>query len=382
MVTGAAQDAGAVACRSLHRLGYTVVGIDTAALPLGLHSRYCTRLLVAPARHDPAHDGWMLATLARLQPRLLLIVGQAGIAFAGRHAAVVAPLTGHTLAPPEAIEAALDKQTFHQECRRLGLPVPRHYGMPEAMKAIARDGDLTLVVKPCWEGGASRGVAYVHTPAQLQAAWHQCRREHGAAVIQEFVSGDAAAMGTAVLLFDHRTHLVAAFCAGKRRQWPPSGGLSVISEAVQAPDLIERVLPLFRHWRWRGAAEVEFKRNTRTGEFTVIEVNPRLPGYIRFPALCGVDFPALLARLARGEQLPELVPARMAPPPPRTYVAPGLLLRSLRAGAEPVPRQGCRQRWRHLRNDLGSWREAARCLRDMAGDPLPFLARQWSHAEG
>jgi hypothetical protein len=54
-----------VACRSLLRLGYTVVGIDTAALPLGLHSRYGSRVL------EPG--GRLLLTLDNVAHPLILL---------------------------------------------------------------------------------------------------------------------------------------------------------------------------------------------------------------------------------------------------------------------------------------------------------------------
>ena len=49
---------------------------------------------------------------------------------------------------------------------------------------------------------------------------------------------------------------------------------------------------------WHGPANVEFKRDARDGELTLMEINPRFWGAMELGVRAGVDFPVLVARLA------------------------------------------------------------------------------------
>ena len=56
---------------------------------------------------------------------------------------------------------------------------------------------------------------------------------------------------------------------------------------------------------WQGVAMVECKRDAATGRPVVMEVNGRFWGSLQLAIDAGVDFPALLARCAAGETVPE-----------------------------------------------------------------------------
>lgn len=51
---------------------------------------------------------------------------------------------------------------------------------------------------------------------------------------------------------------------------------------------------------WRGVAMVEFKRDRKTGEYKLLEINPRFWGSLPLALHCGVNFPVYQAQLALG----------------------------------------------------------------------------------
>jgi hypothetical protein len=59
-----------------------------------------------------------------------------------------------------------------------------------------------------------------------------------------------------------------------------------------------------------GAAMVEFKLNSTTGEYVLMEINARLWGSVQLAIDAGVDFPSALVHLAMGEPLPDGTPFR------------------------------------------------------------------------
>ncbi len=79
------------------------------------------------------------------------------------------------------------------------------------------------------------------------------------------------------------------------------GGLTVDDRA-----LIEAARSVVSRLRWRGALELEVIRHADTGEFVLIEVNPRFPAWIHLAVAAGQNLPWNLLRLALGETVEPL----------------------------------------------------------------------------
>jgi predicted ATP-grasp superfamily ATP-dependent carboligase len=76
--------------------------------------------------------------------------------------------------------------------------------------------------------------------------------------------------------------------------------------SVRRPDLVERAVRLLGAIGWYGLADVEFMEDSRTGKVLLLEVDPRFWASIQLAIACGVDFPYLLCRLARGKRIDEV----------------------------------------------------------------------------
>jgi len=126
------------------------------------------------------------------------------------------------------------------------------------------------------------------------------------ALVQEYLPGH----GEAVFLLADAGRTLASFAHRRLREKPPSGGVSVLREAI-APDpkLLAAAERLLAELAFTGVAMVEFRR-TPDGRAALMEVNPRLWGSLQLAVDAGVDFASLLVALHRGAR-PE------APPTPR-----------------------------------------------------------------
>jgi SAM-dependent methyltransferase len=82
----------------------------------------------------------------------------------------------------------------------------------------------------------------------------------------------------------------------------PGGGVTACGISTLEQGLVDQFLPFFTNWHWRGPAEVELKRDARDGVFKVIEINPRFPGYLRLPSVCGIELAVLAARSVVGDE--------------------------------------------------------------------------------
>jgi predicted ATP-grasp superfamily ATP-dependent carboligase len=137
----------------------------------------------------------------------------------------------------------------------------------------------------------------------LEAAKKRIEERWGNYIIQEYIPGGTQNMLTVNLLFDRQSQLAAYFTTRKIRQWPNTGGISALSISTHDTKLVDKVLPFFRNFKWKGLAEVELKIDDRDQKTKVIEINPRVWGYLGFPIGCGVNFPLIYCHAATGRPL-------------------------------------------------------------------------------
>ncbi len=370
LVTNVTYDAGLSIAQELAQIGYRVVGTDTRTLPFGFHSRYIHTVHRIPAADTPAFETSFLDLVEKVRPDAILPLGTSGVMAVCRQESTFSGLTGFNVPSLDAFMAAFDHAVCGAECARLNIPRPAIYSLEEANRLLTNGkGTLTLVVKPRTDVGAARGVTYARNVETLRKCVSVCTAQYGDAIIQEYIPGEASAMRTAIVLFDKGSELIAAFTTNKHRQWPTTGGVTAVSVSTAEFHLVDQTLPFFRKWRWRGAAEVELKYDSRDGRYKVIEINPRFPAYLRFPDICGLPLVRLAATLALGEK--NITPVKF---PSYTvgkkYLNPGLFLRAVWEDLRRTPdKKGA------LRRALADLDGAGPAIAGMISDPLPILGR-------
>jgi predicted ATP-grasp superfamily ATP-dependent carboligase len=140
-------------------------------------------------------------------------------------------------------------------------------------------------------GGKPR---YAGNPAEFDVAYQQVSQNSRAVLVQEFVEGTGA--GYFALM--HRGELRAEFAHRRIRDVRPTGSGSAVRVSV-APDPVIRKasLAILKALNWHGVAMVEFRQ--AEGQPPVfMEVNGRFWNSLALACYAGVDFPALLARMA------------------------------------------------------------------------------------
>jgi predicted ATP-grasp superfamily ATP-dependent carboligase len=365
LVTNTTTGVGLAAAKSLARAGYRVITVDFPQLPLGLRSRYSASDHAIPGWIQSEFEAGCLELLRRERPSVFLAVGTRYVYFAAKYADRL-PEGAATIVPSlEGFMAAYVKSVCIAECRALGIACPSEYSYQEALRLLDRPGDATVVVKPDCDIGAASGVRFVRDAESLREAVADCENQYGRTLIEDYIPGGPEAMKTVVLLFSRESRLAAAFTTQKVRQLPYTGGLTVASRSTDELCLVRQVLPFFEKWRWRGAAEVELKFDARDGRHKVVEINPRYPGYLRFPIHCGLDLPVIAVRLAQGARDGRTYPAYRTG---ASYLNPGLLLKSV---APDLRRAGLSELGRAF-TDLRGLRPAVYSILD---DPLPLLGR-------
>ena len=203
----------------------------------------------------------------------------------------------------EDLLRAFDKDETTRLAASLGIAVPRSILVttPQQAREAALAVAYPAVLKPraseefrsgsIRTGGRPR---YAQNADELESAYRDISSRTSAVFIQEFVAGEG--MGYFALM--HHGELRAEFAHRRIRDVYPTGSGSAVRESI-APDAeIRRAsLAMLAQLRWHGVAMVEFRKEAgRPPVF--MEVNGRFWNSLPLACYAGMDFPALLARMA------------------------------------------------------------------------------------
>ncbi len=130
-------------------------------------------------------------------------------------------------------------------------------------------------------------------PSELLSAFHAISNKWGVPVlVQEFVAGSEF---NVVAVGDGQGG-VGGLCSVRKTIVSDKGkGYGAI--VIRDETLNAIALSIIRHLKWRGPIEVECVKEAVTGEYCLIEVNPRFPAWVDFPSSFGHNLPSLVVEM-------------------------------------------------------------------------------------
>jgi len=112
-------------------------------------------------------------------------------------------------------------------------------------------------------------------------------------IFQEYVRGMSDSMYT-VGVYANEGTVKGLFTGRKIRGFPPDIGDCKVGVCQSVPnELVEVTKSICRDLNYHGIGEFEFKRDSETGNYYLIEVNPRSWSWIGITPYCGVNLPLM-----------------------------------------------------------------------------------------
>jgi protein-tyrosine-phosphatase/predicted ATP-grasp superfamily ATP-dependent carboligase len=212
----------------------------------------------------------------------------------------------------EAMRAFFDKAETRRLADEAGVPVAhgRLLAAEESADAIVEELGLPLALKPrasytLGQAPAKTPVRIVRSRAALAEALARIDRPEDWVVERVF---PGVGVGLSVLAGEGR--ILEAFQHRRLREASETGGSSDrVSEPID-PRILAAAEALARRTALSGVAMFEFRREARSGEFVLLEVNARFWGSLPLAVAAGCDFPADLARLLLAGIPPPAAPYR------------------------------------------------------------------------
>ena len=297
------------AIRSLGKKGIKTIAVSEHGSPPGFRSTYCNERIAVPnPRTDlAAYEDALLELARRENVKTILPFREPDIYALARNRDAFAEHVGAPWPSLETLRRVQDRVELFEAARAADVAVPR-----TELFDSCDDWDRNLIVKPRYTVHATE-YADAFTPSETQhestryvARGSQPDRDTLLAemghvpIVQECIpTTDEYAFfaqykqGTPVATFQHR----------QVRGRTYAGGFSVYRESVEIPELEAAGRRLLDELDWHGVAMVEFLRDPRTGEFKLMEINPRFWSSLPFTVQAGVDFPSLYWKQATGRPI-------------------------------------------------------------------------------
>lgn len=304
LITDGNERAALAAVRSLGAAGYRCVVCGSSGHPIAGASKFASSTVRLP---DPANAPEQfvsgLAEVVRNERVQIVIPVTEASLFA---LLPVKEQISANIPFPEltAFLSVTDKARVLKAAEEIGIRVPDQRVIEGPGQTFESTPAFPLVLKPIRSvytaGDGTRGkvgVEWVHSAQELEAALHAYPQPAFPILAQQVVSGP----GIGIFVLVHAGRLLAQFSHRRIREKPPAGGVSVVRQSEPMDrDLLERSLALLESLGWSGVAMVEYKRDERTGEAFLMEINGRFWGSLQLAIDAGVDFPRLLADVSLG----------------------------------------------------------------------------------
>lgn len=326
--------------RALSGKGMRVIGLSADPKVYGNFTRFC-EVRRAPNSQDAPKQ--LLETLRNMADEFA-----GAVVFPTRDADVLfldqfrSELGMYYLAIPakDALWGAMDKYGLVLTARETGIPTPRtvEVSSPGGLKVVPSEVGFPCVLKPihayqwrigdAWHQVGARKAVVANSVEELRNEYAKVSRVTPRILVQEWVPGGD---GNIVILggyANHTSELVSYFTARKLLQSPSGCGTGCIVESEYIPEIVEHSRKLFRALRYQGIAEVEYKLDSASGDFKLIEINTRHWDQHQLGQASGIN----LTWIAYCDLTGGVVPANQPPILPVKWIAEEtLLVHALRA---------------------------------------------------
>lgn len=295
-VIGPDSPIGLTVVRELGEHGLPVLAISRSNDCLARHSRHVT----AFERLDGTLAECLPGIVARHDPLAVLAISEHHLV---ELAALKGTLGDTKMLCPDAdkLTIVLDKRRTLEIAQSIGIDVPQSWQPLADEDRAGKAASLAFPVAIKWADPAEiaprleafglelEKVEYAGSAAALLATLARYDALGAYPLVQEWCPGEG--LGQMLHMDDGRSTL--AFQHRRLREWPPTGGVSSLCEAVY-PSLhsaqMEKSEALLRAIGWQGPAMVEYRHDPASGRYKLMEINGRFWGSIPLAYHCGAHF--------------------------------------------------------------------------------------------
>ena len=205
----------------------------------------------------------------------------------------------------EVINTVLNKWELYKVARKLDIPVPETFyiSSEKDLNLILSKLNYPVLLKPVyaadwrkdeiWEKVRQK-VIFMKSDKELKYEYNKISCLRPTALIQEYIEGGDNSIYTYCSYCNKELNILASFNTRKILQVPERLGTGVIVQSTINNDIKVKSELLLKHIGYFGISEIEYKRNPYTGDYYLIEINPRLWDQHILSQSFGINLPLIV----------------------------------------------------------------------------------------
>lgn len=188
------------------------------------------------------------------------------------------------------------KDALFKFCESNGIKAPKNFLANSSQELYSLPDQLEYPV-------AIKGIFYdayiANNFEEVVSAFNKIRMKWGyPIIIQEFIKGDefnVVALGDGTGCMTGAVPMRKLYITDKGKGW---AGITINDNR-----LIELSRLIIGKMKWRSGMELEFIKSAETGEYYLLEINPRFPAWTYLAPKAGQNLPYAMVKLALGEHV-------------------------------------------------------------------------------
>lgn len=203
----------------------------------------------------------------------------------------------------------MDKASLYELALEHGVPVPETVKIDEDnfLEKVESTIKYPCIVKPVespsFVAVFRRKLFKVHNREELEEAIRKAKDAGLEVIVQRIIPGFDDHMYTFDAYLNQDAKVTHWSTCQKYRQFPINFGASVYTGHKYVPELYDIGAKFFEGIGYKGFAEIEFKKDSETGKFYMIEVNARITNFNNLLYKLGLNIPYITYREMIGKPL-------------------------------------------------------------------------------
>lgn len=294
--------------RALAGNGIRIVGIGSNKRAYGRFSRHLIFLHSPDSLTQRDELCQFLIALARKEPcrPLIFPTRDHDVIFLRDYREQLEQFFIYTQPPTAVLDMVLNKWTMHFIAQKLQIKVPQTFLIENRnqMEAFSSTINYPALLKPVyasdwrregiWDSCGRQKAILGRSPEALCQAYQKIEALAPRVLLQEFIEGEETDIYTYCSYCNRDSEIIASFNTRKVRQVPEMIGTGIVVQSAENSELSERSEKLLKHIAYYGISEIEYKRDPRTGEYYLIEINPRFWDQHRLSTCIGLNLPLVV----------------------------------------------------------------------------------------
>jgi len=277
---------------SLKRAGYKVtVGMDSIRNEVRF-SIFPDKVvpIVNPYRSEKLYIASILNAIKENHVDIVVPVGFIDFLLLSKHKEILEKYAIIPVDTFEKITTLSDKRAISELAKSVEINYPKTLPLRmnvdlSSIKTFLDEAGFPLVVKGLGDDSRPKFISDFHNLLEEISL-----RIKDGILIQEFIPG--AGIGYFVLSYNGAS--IAEFMHKRILEVNPLGGASVKAVSYFDPELLSLGRRIVEKTKFTGVMMVEFKKNSETGKYYLLEINPKFWGSLELAYRAGVDFPRYL----------------------------------------------------------------------------------------